>query len=210
MVTIDRTKEAVTITGNHVFLSYALKEAEKGHIALYGEIASFDPGKEYPQLKPNVAYFFAFARRIFRSEVNIILLASSLVEAMANMFYSERADRDTFSILERTKIIEKWVTLPKLYVPTYSLPKEGKIYKTLKELNTRRNSITHPKPHMIKGNNVLHKGNLYKRTSDEYKLHLEFCKLPCLLIEHLKKHDSSAGTDLEMMFSMLSEIEHFK
>src|SRR5271157_3984258 len=96
MATIDLTKQAVTTTGNHFFLYYALKKAEEDHIALYDEIASFSPKKQYPQLKPNLAHFLVFARRIFRSEVNIILVASSLIEAMANMFYSEHADTEMF------------------------------------------------------------------------------------------------------------------
>ena len=88
MAIIDLTEEAVTITGDHFFLYYALKKAEEDHIALYEEIAGFDPKEQYPQFEPKIAYLIAFARRIFGNEVNIVLVASSLIEAIANMFYS--------------------------------------------------------------------------------------------------------------------------
>jgi hypothetical protein len=207
MANIDLTKQAVTITGNHFFLSYALQKAREDHEVLYEEINKFDPWEEYSQYQSKVAYFFAFSRRIFRSETHIVLIAASLVEALANMFYSERADSEMFAILERATPIEKWLTLPKIYIPSYFLPKGGKLYNTLKLLITRRNSILHPKPQMLKREGLIHRGNLTKKTKDEYKLHLDFCKLPSLLVHNLKNHDSSAGTMLEIMFSMLPETK---
>ncbi len=201
----DLTKDSLTITGNHSFLAYALNKAREEHEALYEEIKKFDPHVEYSHYPPKAAYFLAFGRRIFRSETHIVLIAASLVEAIANMFYSERADSEMFAILERAKPIEKWVTLPKIYIPSYSFSKSGKLYNTLKLLISRRNSLLHPKPQMIKGEGLVHKGNLTKKTKDEYTLHLDFCELPSLLLKNLKTHDSNAGTMLEIMFSMLPE-----
>lgn len=203
----DLTKQAVTITGHHFFIAYALQKAKEDHKALYEEIKKFDPLEEYSQYPPKVAYFVAFSRRIFRSETHIVLISASLVEALANMFYSERADSEMFAILERATPIEKWLTLPKLYIPSYSFQKGGKLYNTLKLLISRRNSILHPKPQMLKGEGLIHKGNLTKKTKDEYKLHLDFCELPSLLVHNLKANDPSAGTMLEIMFSMLPETK---
>ena len=167
----DLTKQAVTISGHHFDLAYALQKAKEDHMALYEEIKEFDPREEYSQYPPKVAYFYAFSRRIFRSETHIVLISASLVEALANMFYSECADSEMFAILERATPIEKWLTLPRLYIPSYSFPKGGKLYNTLKLLISRRNSILHPKPQILKGEGLIHKGNLTKKTKDEYKLH---------------------------------------
>lgn len=205
MATHDLTKNAVTITGNHSFLAYALNKDREDHEALYDEINKFDPLVEYSQYPPKAAYFLAFGRRIFRSETHIILISASLVEAIANMFYCERADSEMFAILERATPIEKWVTLPKLYIPSYSLSKSGKLYNTLKLLISRRNGILHPKPQIMKGEGLIHKGNLTTKTKDEYNLHLEFCELPSLLVNNLKNYDTGAGTTIEAMFSMLPE-----
>lgn len=207
MAVLDLTNKALTVSGNHLFLYYALEKAKEDHVALYEEMATFDPKEKYPKLDPKVARFFTFARRIFRSEINIILVTASLIEAMANLFYAENAPPEVFAVLERATPIEKWVELPKLYLPSYTFPKDGKLYNTLITLNKRRNSITHPKPHMVVGDRLLHKGNLYKPTSDEYKLHLEFCKLPLRLVANLKKHDQGAGTNLEMMFFLLPDVK---
>lgn len=205
MATHDLTQNAVTISGNHSFLAYSLNKAKEDHEALYEEINKFDPKIDYSQYPPKVAYFLAFGRRIFRSETHINLISASLVEAIANMFYSERADSEMLAILERGTPIEKWVTLPKLYIPSYSLPKSGKLYYTLKQLISRRNNILHSKPQMLKGESIIHKGNLTKKTKDEYKLHMEFCNLPSALVSNLKTYDQSAGTMIEFMFSMIPE-----
>lgn len=207
MAALDLTNKALTISGNHHFLYYTLEKAKEDHIALYEEIATFNPKEKYPKLDPKFAHFVAFARRIFRSEVSIILVSASLIEGMANLFLAENASAEVFAVLERATPVEKWVELPKLYIPSYSFPRGGKLYNTLITLNRRRNSITHPKPHMEVGDRLLHKGNLYKTTSDEYKLHLEFCNLPLQLVENLKKHDRSAGTSLEMMFFVLPDLK---
>jgi len=205
MATHDLTKNAVTITGNHSFLAYALNKAREDHEALYEKMNKFDPQVEYSQYPTKAAYFLAFGRRIFSSETHIILISASLVEAIANMIYSDRADSEMFAILERATPIEKWVTLPKLYIPSYSLSKSGKLYNTLKLLISRRNNMLHPKPQILKGEGLIHKGNLTKKTKDEYKLHLDFCELPSLLVNNLKTYDSGSGTMIEMMFSMLPE-----
>lgn len=205
MAVHDLTKDSTTIVGNHSYLAYALNKAREEHKALYEEIKNFNPKIEYSQYPPKAAYYLAFGRRIFRSETHIILLSASLVEAIANMFYCERADSELFAILERATPIEKWITLPNLFIPSYSLSKSGKLYNTLKLLISRRNAILHPKPQIIKGESLIHKGNLTKKTKDEYKLHLEFCELPSLLVNNLKIYDSGAGTMLEVMFSMLPE-----
>jgi len=205
MANYDLTQNAITISGNHYFLAYALDKAREDHEALYEEVNKFDPQIEYSQYPSKVAYFFAFGRRIFRSETHIILISASLVEALANMFYSERADSELLAIIERSTPIEKWVTLPKLYIPSYSLPKNGKLYHTLKQLISRRNNILHSKPQMLKGEAIMHKGNLTKKTKDEYKLHMEFCDLPSALISNLKTYDQGASSTLEIMFSMRPE-----
>jgi hypothetical protein len=203
---IDLSAEAVTTTGVHFYLYYVMRKAEEEYRDLKKEMEIFKPEEEYPGHEPRAAYYLAFSRREFRAEVSIVLVAASLVEAMANMFLSRHASSETFAILERATPIEKWVTLPKLLLPSYSLPKDEKTYKTLKLLSNRRNSITHPKPHLVKGSLMVHKGNLFKRTTDEYGLHLDFCALPLLLIENMKKYDESAGSDLELMFLGASDM----
>lgn len=205
MATVDLTKNAVTIIGDHSFFAYALDKAREDYKALYEEVDEFDPQIEYSQYSPDAAYFFAFSRRLFRSETHIILISASLVEALANMFYSERADSEMLAIIERATPVEKWVTLPKMYIPSYSLPKSEKLYQTLKQLISRRNNVVHSKPQMLKGKTIMHKGNLIKRTKDEYKLHMEFCDLPAALISNLKTYDQIAGSKIEIMFSMGSE-----
>jgi hypothetical protein len=202
----DLTQDAVTTSGTHFYLYYALNKAEGDYLDIYKEMERFNPEKEYPGHEPKVAYYLAFSRKIFRAEVSIVLIASSLVEAMANVFLSQHATSETFSILERATPIEKWETLPKLYIQGYSLPKGGCTYNILKLLNKRRNCLTHPKPRMEKGDFILHKGNLFERTTDEYKLHQDFCALPSMLIENMKNHDMRAASNLDIMFLMSSEI----
>jgi len=204
----DLTHEAVTTSGTHFYLYYAMNKAQVDYLDLYKEMERFNPEEEYPGQEPKVAYFLAFSRRIFRAEVSIVLIASSLIEAMANVFLSQHATSESFSALERATPIEKWETLPKLFIQSYSLPKGERTYKTLKLLNKRRNCLTHPKPRVEKGDIILHKGNLFERTTDEYKLHQDFCALPSLLIENMKKHDMSAGTDLDVMFLLSSDMDN--
>jgi hypothetical protein len=202
MTVYDLTQEAITTSGTHFYLYYAVKKSEAEYLDLIREIEGFDPKNEYPNYEPKVAYLFAFSRRIFRTEVNIILTVSSLIEAMANVFLSRHAASDTFSILERATPIEKWETLPKLYIKDYSLPKGETTYQILKLLNQRRNCLTHPKPRMEKGGEILHKGNLFETTHDEFKLHQQFCALPAMLTENMKKYDNDAASDLDIMFLM--------
>lgn len=208
MAVYDLTQEALTTSGAHFHLHYAVKKSEAEYLDLYREIEEFDPKKEYPHYEPRVAYVLAFSRRKFRAEVNIVLTVSSLVEAMANVFLSRHAESDAFSILERATPIEKWETLPKLYIKDYSLPKGETTYRILKLLNQRRNCLTHPKPRMKKGGEVLHKGNLFETTPDEFKLHQQFCALPAMLTENMKKYDNNdAASDLDIMF-LMSETDN--
>lgn len=206
----DKLTDELIIQSNHFFLSYCLKKEEEEYIATYNEISVFEHNEQYPGIMPELASHFAFGRRIFRSEVNIVLVAASMIEAMANMFYSEHADSEMFSIIQRATPIDKWVTLPRIYIPNYSLPKNEKIFCLLKSLISRRNSITHQKPNFVKGGAILHKGNVYSRTSNECKLHIDFCRLPGLLVQHLSKYDKVAGRSLELMFFTLVDDKTYR
>lgn len=206
MAVVDLTKYAESISG-HFFLSYALKKAKEEHKALYDEIANFKPDENNTQYPPEFAFHLAFADKVSISELNIVLIASSLVKACANLFYAKKTDTEMFSILERTTPIQKWTTLPKLFIPNYSLPKSEKKYKTLKVLNERRNSLMHPKPLMSKGEKVLHQGNLYTKTSNEFALHLDFCELPHQLVQNLKSFDNETGFYLEALFLRVKGYE---
>lgn len=202
MTVRDLRQEAITTSGNHFYLYYAVKKSETEYMELNREIEEFDPQIQYPDHLQNLAYHLAFSRRIFRAEVNIVLTVSSLVEAMANVFLSKHAAAETFSVLERATPIEKWETLPKLYIQNYSLPKGETTYRIFKLLNQRRNCLTHPKPRIEKGGAILHKGNLFEPTPDEFKLHQQFCALPLMLTENMKKFDIGEASHLDIMFLM--------
>jgi hypothetical protein len=164
MAVYDATKEGTTIGGHHFSLSYVLQHAKDDLINLFKKIEEFKPHEVYPAYEPKVAYHLAFNDRIFEQEVHVVLVASSMIEAMANMLLSKYTDSETFAVLERANPIEKWVTLPGLFVPGYSFRKDGSLYNTLKLLIARRNALTHPKPQIVIGDKIIHRGNTPKRS----------------------------------------------
>ena len=205
MAKIDLTSQSYKVEGDHSFMFYALHKEKNDYKARVNEIKAFNSEKKYSE--DSLTNGYKFAAQLFRRENNIVLIAHSLIEAMANMFYSKYADSETFAILERSKLIEKWVTLPKLFIPSYIFQKDVKEYEILDKLIKRRNSLAHAKPKISKGNDVLQKGNLHKKTTNEYNLHLSFCSLPKGLVDNLKSHNQNAGFYLETMFSIRPDKE---
>lgn len=203
MATIDATKGQVSYAGENFLLSYALRCAKEDFLHLLDEIKKFDPKNSYPNHEPRVAYQLEFGKKLYRQTVLIVLVASAMIEALANLLLSENADSDTFAILERATPIEKWVTLPKIFISNYELPKDKELYNQLRLLNVRRNSITHSKPEIKIDDKIIHRGNMPKRGNKENALHLAFCDLPEKLIDNLGKYDQHQAVKLKIFFSMM-------
>ncbi len=119
----------------------------------------------------------------------LIIESCTLIEGLANLYLSLKCDAELFSTLEKATVIEKWTTIPALLIEGYHLDKSRSTYKHLVELVKLRNSIIHPKPIVIVGGILKHKGAHSKRSNNEHKAILSYVRLPIRLVENLIKYD---------------------
>ncbi len=98
---------------------------------------------------PELQRYFKFDERIMGEFVTVAFLAHALAEATINAFLAlglaMYSSTEVFKILERANVLEKWTTGPKTFHPSYSLPKGGALYGTLKYLISQRNALVHSK-----------------------------------------------------------------
>lgn len=126
----------------------------------------------------------------------IISLCCIHIESLINFYLAKKTDENQFSILESAKLIDKWVTLPSLFIPDYKITTDSQLFEDLKLLIKRRNALTHPKPMLIIDGEQIHKGNVPKPSKDEHKFTSNCVSLPKRLIINLLKYDINEGTDL--------------
>jgi hypothetical protein len=138
------------------------------------------------------------------ASIPVLLLAHSLVEALANWYLAMKCDVELFAGLERWSVMRKWALAPRFWLPEYSLPKDGELSKDLHWLIARRNRIAHPKADIETGGRPVHKGN-YPEVSDTEHDHVVACgALPRRLVTHLQKFDSASYVRM-MSFALESK-----
>ena len=131
------------------------------------------------------------------ARLKIYLLSATCVEALANYYLSLKTDAELFAIFEKVSPVEKWVTVPRLLIPTYRFPKSGSLYLILKKLIKIRNEIIHHKPLIAVDKKIIHKGKITKKEDDisEHKFTLACVSLPLKLAKYLAKYDETEDMD---------------
>lgn len=132
-----------------------------------------------------------------------LVLAACCVEALANLYLAQKTTPEQFAILEWAKFLDKWTVVPSLFVPGYSLAKDGELYQDLKRLNARRNALVHLKEEITRGASVLHPGSHPDAASDEHVFIGRCRSLPERLLAHLATFDK---TDALMHVNMVLAI----
>lgn len=120
----------------------------------------------------------------------LVLLASSLIEAVANVYLSLKLDTHEFEFLEMSSPLDKWTIVPGFFLPNYEFPKDGMLYQDLQSLFSRRNGITHMKPEVKRDGKRIHRGNHPPLSESEHKQMLRWLSLPGRLLDHLTKYDN--------------------
>lgn len=129
--------------------------------------------------------------KLERERATTLILAACCVEALANLYLMHKATPEQFAILERGKLIEKWVVMPTMFLPDYSLPKPSQLYQDLTRLVACRNALVHLKERVTRDDELLHQGTLPKRGSDEHVFVRRCGGLPEKLLDHLASFDKS-------------------
>ena len=201
---IDKTKAS----RNKSFSS--LNDDEKSNIRILNRLLLEET---YPQetpksLKESDLYFeddlFNCSQRLEEAQIVIILLAHSFIEALANFYLLLKTTPDQFNIIEKTGLIDKWTVVPSLFLKDYTFPKGEKIYNDLKELNGRRNAITHCKPQVIIDDEIVLEGNLQIKYKKSHEFMDSCMSLPKRLVDHLGKFDKSA--DIDLLLSSMADF----
>ena len=102
-----------------------------------------------------------------------------------------KATPDQVSVLERTRFVEKWTTVPSIFLPSYTLDKSGELYQDLKKLSVRRNALAHLKENISTGGVVLPAASLPESPGDEPKFVIGCETLADRLVQHLASFDKT-------------------
>jgi hypothetical protein len=137
--------------------------------------------------------------------LKIVVFCAIYVEALANLYLSLKLTKEQFSAVDRIEIIEKWTSIPSLFLPGYSIPRGDALFGNLKTLVAQRNAVAHMQPRISAGNEIIHEGNLPK------KMHIHglierWDRLPDALIENLAVHDHSLAF---VKFRALSHVDEY-
>jgi hypothetical protein len=125
--------------------------------------------------------------------ITIVVLGAALCESTINTYLSLKLDPACWGVLGRTSTVEKWTTVPKLFLRDYSIPADSPLHGDLKDLFECRNSIMHSKPEVYEGKKKRHKGNGRAwRVSDDAWVNRTY-DLVLRLLEHLAKFDRSGA-----------------
>jgi len=108
---------------------------------------------------------------------------------VANLYIGNKATPEQFTLLERATFLEKWTVVPTVFLPDYSLPKDGALYQDLKRLHARRNALAHLKEEVTRDGVVLHPGSLPEAAGDEPVFVGRCASLPERLVVHLSSFD---------------------
>ena len=122
-----------------------------------------------------------------------VLLAASCVEAVANFCLACKASPDQFAVLERATFIEKWTTVPTLFFPGYTLPRDGELFQDLKRVHERRNALMHLKETVTVAGVTSSPGTPPPRAGDEHVFIPRCRTLPDRLLSHLCTFDDGGS-----------------
>lgn len=99
--------------------------------------------------RPGMEQHYTFDDRVMSEYVTVAFLAHALSEAAINAFLAiglaAAGTPELFSLLERGDVKEKWLTGPKAFHPSHSLPKGSALFETLQHLIRQRNALVHYK-----------------------------------------------------------------
>jgi len=149
-------------------------------------------------------YFRRFGFTVDSSRIIITLLSCSYLEGMINFYIESKTDAEQFIIFDRRPLLEKWVTIPRLFIPQYTLPKNEQLYNDLFLLIKERNAIAHPKPIFDINGKRVHKGDEHKPPINGHEFTLRNASLPSKLIENLWRYDQS---DVVRLIKFVSEVD---
>ena len=122
--------------------------------------------------------------------LKVIVFCAIYVEALANLYLSLKLADEQFATIDRIEILEKWASLPSLFLPTYSIPRDKALWGDLKALVAQRNAIAHMKPRISARGEIVHEGNLPKKIRIHSQIE-RWDRLPSSLVENLGAHDRS-------------------
>jgi len=174
----------------HIDLLNALSSAERSYQELCKTMNNYIPTGLNQTLSPRVEKTIVFRNETQSIRMTIILLSCSLIEAYINFYLSLKTNSDQFSALERLQLLDKWLTVPSLFLPHYKIDKSTQLYNDLSGLVEHRNRLIHTKPLVIRDGKLIHKGYSPKRHNSEHELILHYISLPLRLLKHLAKFES--------------------
>jgi hypothetical protein len=189
----------------HIYLNLALNEAIDEYERTYAEI------QNYPQLtKESPPEVIRLHYRLEQKYATAILLTACCVEAISNLLLAMKTTPDQFATLQRASFIEKWTVAPSLFMPGYTLPRDGELYQDLKRLQNRRNALAHLKEEVVRDEVVVHPGSLPEIAGDEH-IFLGRCRtLPLRLVKHVTEFDKSAQHLLRTLSFKFPDMSHLE
>lgn len=172
----------------HIYLNLALDEAVNDYERTRTEIQNHSSfPEETTTLEVTRLHY-----RLEQKYATAILLAACCVEAIGNLLLAMKTTPDQFASLQRASFIEKWTVVPPLFLPDYTLPRNGELYQDLKRLQNRRNTLAHLKEEVVRGEAVVHPGSLPESAGDEHVFVGRCRTLPLRLVKHITKFDQDA------------------
>ena len=110
-------------SGYQAYLHLALDEAVSAYEQAHEEVSRHPALTEESATPELTLLHYTLGQR----RATAMILAACCVEAVANLYLSHKATPEQFVLLEWAKFIDKWTVLPSLFVPGYSLPKDGEL-----------------------------------------------------------------------------------
>ena len=170
------------------YLHLALDEAVSAYEAAHKAVRRHPPLTEETATPELTLLHYSVEMR----EATALILAACCVEAVGNLYLGHKATHEQFDLLERTSFVDKWTVVPSLFVPSYSLPRNGQLYQDLKRLMVWRNALVHLKEEVTAlGGSVLHQGSVPNRASDHHVFVCRCRSLPDRLLSHAASFDKT-------------------
>jgi len=180
--------ELHSTSGYQVYLRLALREAVVDYESAWEAVRDQPPLTEDAATTELTLLHYAVEQR----RAVVLLLTASCVEATANFCLACNATPDQFAVLERATFLEKWTTVPSLFLPGYSLPRDGELFQDLKRVHDRRNALMHLKERVTMAGVTSSPGVTPARAGDEH-IFIPRCRtLPDRLFSHLCRFDPGA------------------
>ena len=178
-------------SGYQVYLHLALRDA----VADYAK--AWDALRDQPPLTESTATveLTLLHYHLEQRRAVVLLLTASCVEAVANFCLACKATPDQFTVLERATFLEKWTTVPSLFLPGYSLPRDGELFQDLKRVHDRRNALMHLKENVSIAGVTTSLKSTPARAGDEHIFIPRCGTLPDRLFSHLCTFDTSGAFD---------------